>query len=649
MKRIGVFVCWCGSNIAEVIKLDEVLEAIRKYPGVVFAEYYKYFCSEPGQQIIKDAIKEHQLDAVVVSACSPAMHQATFRKAAAAAGLNQYQVEIANIREQCSWVHRMHKEEATQKAIDIISATIEKVKQNEQLAPLTSPLVKRALIIGAGIAGMQAALDIANSGYEVLLLEREPSIGGHMAQLSETFPTLDCSQCILTPRMVEVAQNPRIKLITYSELESVSGSIGNFTVTIRRKPAYVDWQKCTACGACIEKCPVKVPSEFNFGLENRKAIYVLSPQAVPNKPVIDAEHCMYLTKQKCGVCAKICEAKAIDYEQKEKIIEEKVGAIIVATGYDLFPGEELDLYGYGRCKNVVTGLEFERINSASGPYQGQIKRPSDGKVPKEIVFIQCVGSRDPEGGKPYCSRVCCMYTAKHATLYKKKNPDGQVYVFYMDIRSAGKGYEEFVQKGIEEDRTLYLRGRVSKVFEDDGSVVVWGVDTLSGKKIEIKADMVVLASAMIPRHDAKKIAKLLNIGSDEHGFFKETHPKLKPVESSTAGIFFAGCGQSPKDIPDTVAQAGCAAAKVNSLFSMNKVLSDPIIACVNEELCQGCQLCISACTYNAREFDARRNIAKVIEALCQGCGACVAVCPNKAAEVKNMTTGQILHMLDQLQ
>lgn len=647
-KRIGVFQCWCGSNISDVVDVDKVMDTIRKYPGVAYAEYYKYFCAEQGQGKIEKAIREHNLDGVVISACSPAMHEATFQRAVTRAGLNEYACEIANVREQCSWVHRMQKKEATEKAIKIITSMVEKVKSNEPLTPSSAPLTKRALVIGAGIAGMQAALDIANSGYPVMLLEREPSIGGRMAQLAETFPTLDCSQCILTPKMVEVAQHPKIKLLTYAEVESVSGCIGDFTVKIRCKAAYVDREKCTACGLCIEKCPVKVSSEFNQGLGERKAIYVLSPQAVPNKPVIDAQYCTYLTNKKCGVCSKVCEVKAVDYEQKERIIEEKFGAIVVATGYDLYPQEKLGEYGYGKYKDVISGLQFERLNSASGPTNGQILRPSDGRVAKEVVFIQCVGSRDPENAMPYCSRICCMYTAKHAMLYKKKVPDGQAYVFYIDIRAGGKGYEEFVQRGMEEEKTLYLRGQVSKIFEDDGKMNVWGVDTITSRKIEIQADLVVLATAIIPRKDAKKVAKLLNASIDEFGFYKEAHVKLRPVESPTRGIFLAGCSQGPKDIPDSIAQSGCAANKVCNLFSQEKLFSEPIVASINEELCKGCGVCVTVCPYEAREIDPKKRIAKVKETLCQGCGACITACPNKACQLKNMSMDQVFKMIDKL-
>ena len=648
-KRIGVFICWCGSNIAEVIDVDKVLAAMKVYPEVAFAEYYKYFCSEPGQEIVINAIKEYKLDGVVIAACSPSMHEATFKRAASKAGLNEYKCEIANIREQCSWVHRMRKEEATQKTVKIISGVVEKVKRNEPLKPSSAPLVKRALVIGSGIAGMQAAIDIANTGYPVMLVEREPSIGGHMAQLAETFPTLDCSQCIITPKMVEVAQHPRIKLVTYAEVESMSGSIGNFKVKIRKKVAYVDRDKCTGCGICMEKCPTKVKSEFDERLGERKAIFTPSPQAVPNKPVIDAENCLHLKNGKCGVCSKVCEVDAVDYEQKEVVLEEKFGAVVVATGFDLYPKEKLGEYGYGIYKDVISGLEFERLCSSSGPTGGQVFRPSDGKVPKEVVFIKCVGSRDPENAMPYCSKICCMYTAKHAMLYKRKVHDGQAYVFYMDIRSGGKGYEEFVQRGMEDERTLYLRGRVSKVFQEDDKIVVWGVDTLAGKNIQVKADLVVLATAIVPRNDAKEFAKLINVASDEYGFLTEAHVKLRPVESSTRGIYFAGCAQGPKDIPDSISQAGCAAIKVSGLFSQERLLSDPVVAYVEEELCKGCGICVAACPYDAREVDPRKKIAVVKDELCQGCGTCVSACPNKATKLKNMTMEQVFHMIDKME
>jgi heterodisulfide reductase subunit A len=452
---------------------------------------------------------------------------------------------------------------------------------------------ERALVIGAGIAGIQAALDIANSGYEVVLVEKEPSIGGHMAQLSETFPTLDCSQCIMTPRTVEVGHHENIRLYTYSEIESIQrdGVDGDFNVTIRRRAAYVDWDKCTGCGACQEKCPFKVESIFERGIGPRKVVYTLSPQAVPNKPVVDAENCRYLqslwdmqagripsvdkngnpAKPKCGACLKFCPTEAIDFEQKDTLIEEKVGAIIVATGYDLFPQTRLPEYGGGKIPNVVDGLAFERLLAASGPTAGKVLRPSDGKTPLEVVFIQCSGSRDPERGMPYCSKICCMYTAKQAILYKHRVPQGQAYVFYIDVRAGGKGYEEFLNRAQEEDGVVYLRGKVSRLFQEGDKIMVKGADTLSNRTVEIAADMVVLATAVIPRTTSRPIAEMLGLVMDDNGFFTACDEELEPMNSVVPGIYLAGTGLGPKDIPETVAQASGAAAKVLSMFQREKV------------------------------------------------------------------------------
>lgn len=650
MKRIGVFVCHCGLNIVDTVDVKKVVRSIREHPGVVHAVDYTYMCSDPGQDMIKDAIEERKLDGVIVAACTPTLHETAFRNAIASAGLNPYQFESANIREQCSWVHK-DKKVATEKAIKTIKSIIEKLKLNQSLTPIHVPTTKKALVIGGGISGMQAALDIANSGHEVVLVERTSSIGGRMAQLSETFPTLDCASCILTPKTVEVGHHPRIKLLTYSEVEDVEGYIGNFTVKIRRKPTFVDWDKCTGCGLCSEKCPTEIPSEFDRSMGTRKAIYIPFPQAVPKKPVIDRAQCIYFKTGKCKLCERQCPTRAIAFNQDETFIEENVGVIIVATGYDLLPKESIGEYGYGKYKDVIDGLQFERLLSASGPTSGEIRRPSDGRIPKEVVFIQCVGSNDPEQGVPYCSRMCCMYTAKHAKLYKHAVPDGQAYVFYIDIRSAGKGYQEFVQDAIENEKVVYLRGKVSRVFQDgggDGTLIVWGVDTLTGKNIEIAADMVVLAMAAVPNRGVKELAKTLKISTDAYGFITEAHPKLRPIDTTTSGIFLAGCSQSPKDIPDTVAQASGAAARAITILSKPELEIDPLISAVDQEICTGCGLCIDVCAYKARELHDITKHVEVNEALCVGCGACIAACPSNASIHKNFTKEQMLRMVEEI-
>lgn len=663
MSKIGVFICHCGENIGATVDCAKVAEAAGHMEGVAFATDYKYMCSDPGQSLIKNAIKEHGLDGVVIGACSPRMHEPTFRRACAEAGLNPYLCEIANLREHCSWVHPKC-EETTQKAIEIVHGLVEKVRRNTPLTPIHVPITKKALVIGGGIAGIQASLDIANSGHKVILIEKEPSIGGHMSQLSETFPTLDCSQCILTPRMVEVAQHPNITLYTYAELESLSGFIGNFEAKIRLKAKSIDESVCTGCGLCTTKCPQKkIPSEFNEGLGKRTAIYVPFPQAVPNKPVIDKEHCMHYRTGKCGVCEKVCPTHAIRFGQEDRIITEQVGAVVVTTGFNVLGTDFFPEYGYGRYADVITGLQFERLASASGPTLGEIRRPSDGTVPKKIVFIACCGSRDPAKGIPYCSKICCMYTAKHAMLYQHKVHDGESYVFYMDIRAGGKNYEEFVRRAIDEDHVNYVRGRVARVYEKDGKLIVKGVDTLLGATpVEIEADMVVLATAGVSNKGAEELAQKLHISYDPYKFFAEAHPKLRPVETNTAGIFLAGACQAPKDIPETVATASGAAAKVAALFSQPDLVREPLIAVVNHcappvfSTCVGCFMCQTACPYQAIEREEIKDrkgnvfkvVAKVNPGLCQGCGTCVAFCRSKSIDLQGFSNQQMFAEVEAL-
>ena len=644
MKRIGVFVCHCGINIAETVDVKHVAEEVLKMPGVAYTQDYIYMCSDPGQALVREKIKEEKLDAVIIAACSPNLHESTFRAAAEEAGLNPWQCEIANIREQCSWIHS-NREKATEKAIKIVGTLVEKSRLNESLEPIPVSIKKKALVIGGGIAGIQAALDIADSGYKVILVEKDSSIGGHMAQLSETFPTLDCSQCILTPKMVAAGKHPNIELMTYSEIEEIAGYVGNFNVKIRRKAPFVDWDKCTGCGLCMEKCPAKVPSVFDRELITHGAIYVPFPQAVPNKPVIDKNSCIYFKTGKCRLCEKVCEINAINFEQEDRFIEEEIGAIIVATGYDTLPITDLTEYGAGNVPDVIDGLAFERLLSASGPTTGDVRRPSDGMVPKEIVFVQCAGSRDPERYRPYCSKICCMYTTKHALLYKHRVHDGQPYIFYIDIRTGGKGYEEFYHNAEEEEGIIYLRGKVAKIFRDGEKTVVWGTDTLTGRNVEIEADLVVLATAVVPTDSTAELVKTLRIQTGPNGFLAEAHPKLRPVESINSGFFLAGAAQGPKDIPETVAQASAAACKVISLFSRDHLEQDPTIAWVDEDLCSGCQTCVPVCPYDAREYDEERNVVIVNEALCEGCGSCVAACVSGATQQKNLSDSQIKSMV----
>ena len=665
MSRIGVFICHCGENISRTVDVERVARDVGKLPGVSFSTDYKYMCSDPGQNLLKKAIQEQKLTHIVVAACSPRMHEKTFRKAVEAAGLNPFLCEMANIREHCSWVHE-NMEEATVKATEIVGMMVERVKKNRVLPTITVPVTKRSLVIGGGIAGIQAALDIADCGHEVILVEREPSIGGHMAQLSETFPTLDCSQCIMTPKMVDVANHPKIKLYTYSEIELVEGYIGNFQVTIKKRARSVDEDKCTGCGVCMTKCPQKkIPNKFDQNIGMRTAIYVPFPQAVPNTPVIDRDNCTWYKTGKCGVCQKVCGPGAVDFEQQDKLIVEAVGAIVVATGFDLYtinekpkgsPIKGYGEFGHGKIPDVIDGMTFERLASASGPTGGKILRPSDGKEPKQIVFIQCVGSRAREKGISYCSKVCCMYTAKHAMLYHHKVHDGQAYVFFMDARTPGKSYDEFWRRSIEEEEAVYIRGMVSRLYQKGDKIAVMGSDIAVGVQVEIDADMVVIATAVQPQKGAELLAQKLGISYDKYNFYSEAHAKLRPVECATAGIYLAGACQGPKDIPETVSQASAAAAKVMTLFSKDQLEREPIVARVRESGCVGCFACKKVCAYGAveekeirdRQGNLIKTVAFVNPGVCAGCGTCQATCPSKCVELDGYTDEQVIAMIEAL-
>jgi len=642
--RIGVFVCRCGLNIERTVDTQVVADALAEHPGVAHAEVYDYMCSDPGQVKIKDAIAEHRLTGVVVAACSPSMHEPTFRRAASEAGMNPYLVEMANIREHCSWVHD-DREDATSKAMRIARTMIEKVKGNHPLEAIEIDHVDKCLVIGGGIAGIQAALDVAEAGFEVILVEKEPTLGGHMAQLSETFPTLDCSQCILTPKMVEVSRHRNITVLTYSEVLNVAGYVGNYTVKIRKNPTYVDPDKCNLCGECEKVCPESTKSEFERGLAERKAIYIPFQQAIPSSYTLDTETCLGLQPLRCSECQKVCEPGAIDYDMVPEILEEEVAAIIVATGYEPYPILNLGEYGGGDVPDVIDGLQFERLLSASGPTGGEIRRPSDGRIPKKVVFVQCAGSRDPENHNAYCSKICCMYTAKHALLYRHAVHDGEATVFYIDVRAGGKGYEEFIQKATEEERIRYMRGKVARVFREGDQVRVWGVDTISGKRVDLDADLVVLATSMNPHPTTEAITKTLKISCGGEGFLKEAHPKLRPVESLTAGVFVAGAGQGPKDIPEAVAQASGAAAKAITLLAQEKLSHSPEVVSIDEEICGGCGVCVGMCPYGALSLNGA-GVAECNEVLCEGCGTCVSACPTGAAQLMNLSDTQVREMIE---
>lgn len=651
-NKIGVFVCHCGINIAHTVDVNALTHYAKNLKDVAVSESYKYMCSDSGANLIKASIKKHKLDSVVIACCSPRMHEHTFRKVVENGGVNAFNLEIANIREQCSWVHD-DAEKATEKAKLLVRSAVAKARLLEPLTPSHVAVTPEALVIGGGIAGIQTALDIADKGFTVHLVERTPSIGGHMAQLDKTFPTLDCSGCILTPKMSEVANHPKINLLTYAEVKAVEGSIGNFTVTLTKKARYVDTNLCTGCGDCIQACRLKgrVSSEFDEHMGKRSAIYMPFPQAIPLKCTIDASTCLMLTRGKCGtgpLCVETCEPGAIDFTQRDEDITLKVGTIVVATGFDLIDEQRVYEYGYTRSSNVLTSLEMERLLNSSGPTGGDVQCPSSGEAPRSITYLLCIGSRD-QNTCSWCCRIGCMSALKQLYLIREKLPDVELNLCYIDIRSYGKKYEEFYRtvRGINAN---VFRGRPSEVRQRGTELTVDAFDTTTGKLFEITSDMVVLVPAMVPRSDAGDLARILRISQSDDGFFLEAHPKLRPMDTATGGIFLSGTCQGPKDIQDTVAQASGAASRVVNILSNETLEVEPLIACVDEDLCSGCGTCVSVCAYRAIDLiklEDGKSRAKVNEALCMGCGSCATSCPSGAMQQKGYKNTQIRPMIEE--
>jgi heterodisulfide reductase subunit A len=636
--KVGVYICHCGINIAATVDIEKVTLFAKTLPHVAMARNYQYMCSDPGQDQIKNDIKNLGIDRVVVAACSPRMHEPTYRKAVRSAGLNPYFFEMANIREQCSWVHP-NRENATQKAMELIASAVAKVSLHEALEENEVGVTPTVLVIGGGIAGIQASLDIAHSGFEVYLVEKSPTIGGHLAQLDRTFPNLEETSSLLSPKMEEVARHPLIHLLTNSEVEEVEGFVGNFKAKIRHEPRYVDPQKCTRCKKCEEVCPVRVASEFDMGLAERKAVYLPSPNAVPSGYVIDPKNCLFLQKGECGKCREACPEGAVQFEEVGMEFQVDIGTIIVATGYDIFDPKLKPEFGYGRYKNVVTGLELERLLSASGPTQGKIL--IEGKEPKNIVFIQCVGSRDKTIGNEYCSRVCCMFTAKQAHLVKDRLPDARITICYIDIRAFGKGCEQFYEQ-VQKKGIFYRKGIPSEIYQRSGKLMVKADDELLGEPYEEAADLVVLATGLTQRQDAHRVRSLLKLSQSPDRFYLEAHPKLRPLDTATDGIFLAGTCQGPKDISDTLSQAHGTASRATIPLFAGRVRIEPITSVVDVSFCAGCGLCEQICEFRALKMDPYRKVMTVNEALCKGCGACNAACPSGAISLRHFKTEQII-------
>lgn len=634
--RIGVYICHCGTNIAGTVDVKEVVEFAKALPNVVIARDYKYMCADPGQDLIKKDIKEYSLNRIIVASCSPLLHELTFRKAIEEGGQNPYLYYHVNIREDVSWVTES-RDEATRKAKALILGAVKRVVYHEPLERKSVPVHDEVLIVGGGIAGITASLAIADAGKHVYLVEREPTIGGHMAKFDKTFPTLDCAACILTPKMTAVKSHPNITLYAYSEVVEVEGYVGNFNVKIKKKPRYVREDRCVGCYECVEACVFKepkFPNEFELGLSKRKPVYIPFPQAVPLAAIIDPETCLWLRFKKClRSCVEACgDRNAIDFDMKEEYVEHKVGAVILATGFKTFDPERLPQYGYGKYPNVYTSLEVERLVNSSGPTGGEIIM-RDGRKPQTVGIIHCVGSRDKNTNE-WCSKVCCMYSLKLAHLIKERT-GAEVYNFYIDMRTPGKGYEEFYLRLAREGIHL-IRGKVAEVTdwavteEEEGKLIIRVEDTNIGMVRRIPVDMVVLSVGLEPQPDAEDVRRLFNISCSQEGWFLEKHPKLAPVETFTDGIFIAGACQGPKDIPETVAQAQAAAAQALALIDKGEVELEPNVATINEEICSGCHICIGLCPYNAISYNEEKNVAEINEALCKGCGTCVAACPSGA-------------------
>ncbi len=647
-NRIGVFICHCGANIANTVDVNDVVGFAKTLPEVVISKSHEFMCSQAGQQSIQEAITKKKLDKVVVASCSPRLHEHTFRHTVTESGLNPFNFEMANIRENVSWVHYDSPKKATEKAKHIVRGAVGRARNLEAIGKITVPVTQAVLVIGGGISGITAALDIAEIGYPVYLVEKKPSIGGTMAQLVETFPTNDCAMCILSPKMAEVERSPNIEIMTHSEVVDVKGYIGNFEVLVRKKPQYVDEKKCVSCGDCAEKCPVMVQSEWDLGMGKRKAIYLQFPQALPRTYVIDHENCLKFTKNKCGVCAKVCSAKAIDFKQKPNEQKIKVGAIIVATGSQEFDPSGISEYGFGIYEDVITQLQLARMMDPSGPTLGKVEKPSDSKEPVRYLMIQCVGSRD-EKYNPYCSRICCMSAIKHAMMIKsEQNKDAEIYIAYTDIRSVGKGYEEYYKRatgmGIR-----FVRSRIAEVLKNDHDRLIARLeDTDVGEVLTISPDLVVLSTGLVANQTAPEIAKMLRLETDSYYFFTERHPKLAPVDTKIEGIYLAGCAQGPKDIPDSVAQARAASVAALRSITKKELTIDLAKAVVEDTLCNQCGICIDICPYEAIDIGekSRQEGANVTEALCKSCGICAAECPTGAIELRHYKSNQMLNQID---
>ena len=633
--RIGIYLCHCGGNIGDVVDIESVRDSVKEWDNVVVARQDNYLCSKPAQDTIFDDIERHGLNRVIVASCTPRMHLPTFQDVLKRAGLNPYLLEFVNIREQCSWVHGPHaSEEATRKAESLVRGGYERSLELEPLEEISEEASREVLVVGGGIAGITASLELEEQGFKVHLVERLPSIGGQMAKLTKVFPTLDCAQCILTPRIAEVGRRPGIDLLAYSEVKSVEGRPGNYSVEVFRKPRGVDEEECRGCGVCARVCPVSVSDDFNEGRSQRTAAYLPFPQAVPYSYVIDFDNCV-----RCGQCADACPSKSIDLDDEGETLTLNVGSIILATGYEQFQAEEIKEYGYGVYPDVINMMELERLTSLFGPTKGRVVRFSDGGNVERIAIVLCAGSRDKHQYTPYCSRICCMYSIKQAILLREMLGK-EVWIYYTDIRATGRGYEELYWRA-QEAGVVFVRGKAAEVWRNRGSnrLVVRAEDTLTGNVMEEEFDMVALAVSMVSPEGLDSLAREIALPTGEDGFIQEKHPKLDPVNTLKTGIFACGCALGPKDVRDTVSDSLGAAAKVASFLKEGHVTASPEKAFVDEGICNGCGDCIEICPSNAITLENQK--AGVDPLQCTGCGGCIPECPVGAIDFRNSTRDQM--------
>jgi heterodisulfide reductase subunit A len=630
-KRIGVWVCECGGNISDVVDTINIVDVLKD--KVAFAQDERYLCSKPSVDSVKEIMEEKNIDNVILACCTPSMHRMTFLTSLKEKSLNPSHLEIVNIREQCSWVHKDDSDGATKKSLDLIRGAIARTKESVTLETKTMKTVSKALVIGGGVAGITTSLRLSEYGMKVHLIEKRPSIGGHMIQYPKVFPTLDCSQCILTPKMAQVSQSNDITLSSYSEITDITGVPGDFNVKVRVKPRGVELENCIGCGECSMVCPIEVKdSDYNQGFSTRKAIYIPFPQAVPSVYTIDFDACI-----KCGACTRVCPRGCIDLEDQGKNINLNVGAIVVATGFELYNLGELPQYGYKITPNVVSSLEMERILDVNGPTGGQLIVPSTGMDVKSVAYVLCAGSRDSEVGRPYCSSVCCLYSLKQAQLLLDRGVD--VFIHYIDIRATGRRYEEFY-KSTQEKGALFIKGKVIEIVPEGESAMVRGEDMMLNRIFENPVDLVVLAPPIVTTPETIKLIEMLRIPVDEDQFVLERHPKLDPMSTKRDGVFAAGVIIGPKDIQSTTAEAEAAAMKVVNFLRGERVIEPNKVFLADPDACNGCGDCVAICSENAISIKCDKAIIK--EIICSGCGACIPECKHNALDQQGISEKQLL-------